>query len=91
MGGDGGPGADSGGGGGGGGGGDKGGPTFTRLFSKNEDVDRLNVEELRKLTGQSFFVLVVVVLFFCFDCCFVFCVFCFVFFSDLFLCCNWLF
>lgn len=33
----------------GGGGGD--GVTYTRLFSKNEDVDRLNVQELKKLKG----------------------------------------
>lgn len=27
-------------------------PSYTRLFSKNEDVDRLNVEELGKLQGE---------------------------------------
>lgn len=26
-------------------------PSYTRLFSRNEDVDRLNVEELQKLEG----------------------------------------
>ncbi|CAN0186807.1 unnamed protein product, partial [Hapterophycus canaliculatus] len=30
-------------------------PSFTRLFSKNEDVDRLNVEELAKLQGEAEF------------------------------------
>lgn len=27
--------------------------TYTRLFSKNEDVDRLNMQELRKLQGTT--------------------------------------
>lgn len=49
-GGDGGPGGGSSCGGGGGGG----GPTFTRLFSRNEDVDRLNLQELSKLHGECF-------------------------------------
>eukprot|EP00752_Nemacystus_decipiens_P004875 g4437.t1 len=30
-------------------------PSYTRLFSKNEDVDRLNVEELGKLQGHAEF------------------------------------
>ncbi|CAM9518427.1 unnamed protein product [Ectocarpus sp. 13 AM-2016] len=28
-------------------------PSYTRLFSRNEDVDRLNVEELQKLQGRA--------------------------------------
>lgn len=46
-------------GGGGGGGAERGGEkevendvTFVRLFSKNEDVDRLNETELRRLEGK---------------------------------------
>ncbi|CAN0078682.1 unnamed protein product, partial [Ectocarpus fasciculatus] len=30
-------------------------PSYTRLFSRNEDVDRLNVEELQKLEGRAEF------------------------------------
>ncbi|CAM9772095.1 unnamed protein product [Ectocarpus sp. 4 AP-2014] len=30
-------------------------PSYTRLFSRNEDVDRLNVEELQKLQGRAEF------------------------------------